>query len=146
MTVKFLNRSSCCELPMAQFVREHSQSPYISRIHNHFQIPHHLNNIPCYAGIKFDAIVYPTTGTDLRRLSTPGEHIEGDAPLSPAQRKRCVQHLVRGLADFHNMGMVHGGNRAVPAISRKTYQANPASSNRYPPRKPYPTSTVRCKD
>lgn len=143
MTVKFLSRSNHRELPMAQFVQEHSQSPYISRIHNHFQIPHHLDKVPCFAGINFDAIVYPTTGTDLRRLSTPGEHIRGDMPLSPAQRKRCIQHLVRGLAEFHDMGIVHGGNRAVLAISQKTHQAiNPASPSRYPPWKPHSTSTI----
>lgn len=146
MTVKFLSRSNRYELPMAQFVRECSQSPYVSRIHSHFQISHHLDKVPCYAGIKFDAIVYPTTGTDLRRLSTPGEHIEGDIPLSLARRKRCIQDLVRGLVDLHDIGVVHGGNRAVPVTSRKTYQANPASPNRYPPRKPHPTSTVWCRD
>ena len=118
MTVKFLSRSNRRELPMALFVREHSQSLYISRIHDHFQIPHHLDKVPCYNGIKFDAIVYPTTGTDLRRLSTPGEHIEGDVPLSLARRKRCIQDLVRGLVDLHDLGIVHGGNRAVYALRR----------------------------
>ena len=109
MTVKFLSRSNRRELPMAQFVREHSQSPYISRIHSQFQIPHHLDEVPHYSGIKFDAIVYPTIGTDLRRLSTPGENVGADMPLSPARRKRCVQDLVRGLVDLHDLGIVHGG-------------------------------------
>lgn len=89
MTVKFLSRSNRHELPMARFVQAHSQSPYLSRIHNHFRIPHHLGKV--FPGIKFDAIVYPTTGTDLRRLSTPGEHSESpELPLTLARRRRCI--------------------------------------------------------
>ncbi|KAK4158348.1 kinase-like domain protein [Chaetomidium leptoderma] len=120
MTVKFLSRSRRNELPMAQFVRDHSSSPYLCIIRDHFRIPHHINSAdPRYHGVEFNAIVYPTTGTDLRRLSTPGEHIEGpDLPLTPARRKRCVRDLVRGLVELHDMGIVHGdihpGNIALP--------------------------------
>lgn len=61
MTVKFLSSSNPLELAMAQFVRGHSSSPYLSIIHDNFRIPHHLAHTnPRYVSVEFDAIVYPT--------------------------------------------------------------------------------------
>lgn len=90
MTIKFLSWSNQNELPVAQFVREHSSSPYLSIVYDHFRIPHHMASVDArLADVEFDAMVYPTTGTDLRRLPTPGGHIEGpNLPLAPARRKR----------------------------------------------------------
>lgn len=103
---------------MAQFVQAHSHSPSFCVIHKHFRIPHHLAQDPRYADVGFDVIIYPTTRTDLRRLSTPGEHLESpDAPLTPARRKGCARDLVRGLVELHGMGIVHGGRQSVSVLS-----------------------------
>jgi serine/threonine protein kinase len=136
MTVKSLSRSRRNELSIARFVWRHSNSPYLCLIHDHFRIPHHITTgDPRYHGVEFDAIVYPTTGTDLRRLSTPGEHLEGpDLPLTPARRKQYIRDLVHGLVELHDLGIVHGGRQSVSGLlRRKEADTNPALYTRHPP-------------
>ncbi|EGY21112.1 uncharacterized protein VDAG_02636 [Verticillium dahliae VdLs.17] len=119
LTLKFISRPSRRELTICQFVKEHCFSPNVSTITDSFTIPHHLSkggrNTP---SILFDAIVYPTTGVDLRRVSTPCEHPQSPAPLSIDRRMQCVRHLIRGIADLHRARIVHGdihpGNVVLP--------------------------------
>lgn len=109
MTLKFLPRSptGLAELKINEHIRQKSRSPYLSIITDHFEIPHHLASTSAeHKDIKFNVIAYPVTGTDLRRYSS--EEGLGE-PLSFSQKKNCIRELVRGLADLHSLGVVHGG-------------------------------------
>lgn len=109
MTVKFLTRGQDNDLKIGLFLRQHCSSPFISTIKDYFTIPHHLARIDSkYRGINFDAIVYETTGTDLRRESESGEP-SSDIPLSMDMRERYIQQVVQAVADLHCIGVVHGG-------------------------------------
>ena len=108
LTIKFLTRPSSDELKITRDISERCRSPYISTLRDHFKIPHHLAKEDTrYRGIEFDAIVYPATGTDLRRISTPCE--KPDVSLSLRRRKEVICHIVLGTAAMHNIGILHGG-------------------------------------
>lgn len=111
LTIKFLPRHEKNELDMNNFIRQHCRSPFVSITKDRFRIPHHLANEDSkYEGVHFDAIVYPTTGTDLQRISTPCGHLESpELPLSLARREQCIRQIIQGVAELHRIGVVHGG-------------------------------------
>jgi len=72
-----------------------------------FEIPHHLAARGGeYSNISFQALVYPATGADLRRLLEPNFR---DSVLPLNDWIQCIRDVVRGLSALHNMGIVHGG-------------------------------------
>lgn len=117
LTIKFLSRPrsgrhSVNELSISQFVKDHCSSPFVSTIRGSFKIPHHLAQAdPRYEGVVFDAVFYPVTGTDLRRISEPLAYPKSrdKLPLSSRRRKRCIRDVALGLAALHDIGVVHGG-------------------------------------
>lgn len=118
LTVKFLSRGRDNDLPMSIFLRQHCSSPYVSIIKDHFTIPHHLSQTSDeYRDVKFDAIVYETTGTDLRRESASGEP-SSDIPLSVHRREQCIRQVVQAVAHLHSLGVVHGGKPATSPLSQ----------------------------
>ncbi|KAK3899674.1 kinase-like domain-containing protein [Staphylotrichum tortipilum] len=121
LTIKFLSLPSgpihdglpgMNELPISPFVKQHCQSPFVSTIKTNFRIPHHLSKIEAtYKHVAYDAIVYPVTGTDLRRLSTHAwAFLENPnkVPLPPGRRKETIRDLTLGLAALHEIGIAHG--------------------------------------
>jgi hypothetical protein len=111
ITIKFISRSNKTELQIAEFVKNHCQSQHVCKMMDNFKIPHHLAQAnPQYAGIEFTAMVYQLMGTDLRRLSTAGEHLEGpNVPLTSKRRKKSIRDIIFGVAGLHRVGIVHGG-------------------------------------
>lgn len=107
LTVKFLSRGRGNELEMRRYLARECSSPFISKLRDHFSIRHHLAAIDAtYKDVQFDAIVYQTTGTDLRRESATGE---SPSPPGLGQRVRCIRQVVAGVAELHRLGVVHGG-------------------------------------
>lgn len=88
-----------------------------------FTIPHHLARIDSkYRDITFNAIVYATTGTDLRRKSSVCEQLQASAaPLSMERRRRYIQQIVQAVSELHRLGVVHGGKR--PAMFLTSFKS-----------------------
>ncbi|KND92875.1 putative myosin light chain kinase [Tolypocladium ophioglossoides CBS 100239] len=123
LTVKFLSRGQVNDLKMGLFLKQHCRSPLVATMKDHFTMPHHLAQIDSkYQGINFDAIVYETTGADMRRES-PYEEPYFDTPMSLDRRQRCIQQVVQAVAELHRIGVVHGdlhpGNVALPPPTRE---------------------------
>ncbi|KAG5983384.1 hypothetical protein E4U55_000060 [Claviceps digitariae] len=127
VTVKFIGQSKDAEvkreLKINKFLREQCQSDYVSTIEESFTIPHHLQEIhPQYRDISFDAIVYPPTGSDFERIVN-GLYFRKNPmlPLSIEMRVKCIEDIIRGVAQLHNLGIVHAdihpGNVGLPAPS-----------------------------
>lgn len=121
LTVKFLSRRHGNELEMRKHLARECSSPLISELRDNFTVRHHLAAVdPAYEAIQFEAIVYPTTGTDLRRESETGEP---SSPPSLERRLRCIRQVIKAVAELHSLGVVHGdlqpGNVALAPPTRE---------------------------
>ncbi|EFY96384.2 Protein kinase-like protein [Metarhizium robertsii ARSEF 23] len=124
LTVKFMGRSESQqvkrELAINRFLRSRCpQSPHLCTIKDSFVIKHHLAKLhPSYRKVSFDAIAYPPTGTDLQVIHTSSARSTSPLPLSIERRVQCIKDIVRGVAELHSLGIVHGdihpGNVALP--------------------------------
>ncbi|KAG5930339.1 hypothetical protein E4U42_001854 [Claviceps africana] len=124
VTVKFVGRTENeqveCELGINKFLRDRCQSDYVCTIEDSFTISHHLaKSDRKYKDVTFDAITYPPTGSDLQRIQTFSVRDDSKLPLSIEMRVKCVKDIIRGVAELHNLGIVHAdihpGNVALPA-------------------------------
>ncbi|KAG5994352.1 hypothetical protein E4U43_003257, partial [Claviceps pusilla] len=124
VTVKFLGRTDDKqvqrELSINKFLREQCRSRSICTIQDSFTIPHHLAKVKAeYRDLSFDAVVYPSTGSDLHRVQTSYVHENSILPLSIEMRVQCVRDIIRGVAELHDLGIVHAdihpGNVVLPA-------------------------------
>lgn len=130
LTVKFLQRSPRgeAELRIHKHLRQnHSPVPHVAPIVDSFELPHHMAAESAHhRNIRFQALVYPATGTDIQRLMRGGWNHD---TLTVADKIRCIQDVVRGLSALHRLGVVHGdlhaGNVALPLPPEAHLEALP---------------------
>ncbi len=106
MALKLLPRTEDGEneLRMYRYLQGKTSGHHVAPMLDEFKIPHHRWNEGDPYKVEYSVIALPALGPDIRYYCEWSERV-----MSVDEQKSCIRSTVQGVAQLHELGVVHAG-------------------------------------